>query len=65
VPLLPFDGGHIAVATYERIRSRKGVRYTADYAKLIPVTYVVVALIVSVGLGAIYLDAVNPVQVPN
>jgi membrane-associated protease RseP (regulator of RpoE activity) len=65
IPLLPFDGGHIAVATYERIRSRHGVRYTADYAKLIPVTYVVVALIVSVGLGAIYLDAVNPVQVPN
>jgi membrane-associated protease RseP (regulator of RpoE activity) len=65
IPLLPFDGGHIAVATYERIRSRNGVRYTADYAKLIPVTYVVVALIVSVGLGAIYLDAVNPVQVPN
>lgn len=65
IPLLPFDGGHIAVATYERIRSRDGVRYTADYAKLIPVTYVVVALIVSVGLGAIYLDAVNPVQVPN
>lgn len=65
IPLLPFDGGHIAVATYERIRSRHGVRYTADYAKLIPVTYVVVALIVSVGLGAIYLDAVNPVQIPN
>ncbi|MGH9279132.1 MAG: M50 family metallopeptidase, partial [Acidimicrobiales bacterium] len=24
VPLLPLDGGHIAVATYERLRSRKG-----------------------------------------
>lgn len=65
IPLLPFDGGHIAVATYERLRSRHGERYVADYAKLIPVTYVVVAIIVSVGLGAIYLDAVNPVAVPN
>src|SRR5205085_4401887 len=30
VPLLPFDGGHIAVATYERLRSRAGKRYHAD-----------------------------------
>ena len=24
IPLLPLDGGHVAIATYERIRSRKG-----------------------------------------
>src|SRR5262245_3422047 len=24
IPLLPFDGGHVAIATYEAIRSRKG-----------------------------------------
>jgi membrane-associated protease RseP (regulator of RpoE activity) len=76
IPLLPFDGGHIAVATYERIReglARRrilgarlvGSRYFADYAKLLPVTYVVVALIVSIGIGALYLDAVDPVDLGN
>ena len=30
IPLLPLDGGHVAIATYERIRSRKGRRYLAD-----------------------------------
>jgi RIP metalloprotease RseP len=76
VPLLPFDGGHIAVATYERIREaldkRKlvaarlvGSRYFADYAKLLPLTYVVVALIVMVGMGALYLDAVDPIDIGN
>ncbi len=29
-PLLPFDGGHVVIATYEAIRSRKGRRYHAD-----------------------------------
>jgi len=39
VPLLPFDGGHIAVATYEAIRSRKGRRYHADVRKLLEQIY--------------------------
>ena len=29
-PLLPLDGGHAAIATYERLRERNGVRYHAD-----------------------------------
>ena len=37
-PLLPFDGGHAAIATYERLRSRRGqAPYRADVAKMIPV----------------------------
>ena len=42
VPLLPLDGGHVAIATYERIRSIGGRRYHADVAKLLPLTYAVV-----------------------
>ena len=42
VPLLPFDGGHAAIAIYERIQERrrhvKG-RYFVDVAKLLPLTY--------------------------
>ena len=29
-PLLPLDGGHAAIATYERVRERDGRRYFAD-----------------------------------
>ena len=46
VPLLPLDGGHIAVACYEEIRTRIAHRpYRVDMAKLMPVTYVVLLLI--------------------
>ncbi len=65
VPLLPLDGGHVAVATYERVRelaSRSGQRYHADVAKLMPLTYLVVFVLVSVGLVALYMDVVNPVD---
>ena len=62
VPLLPFDGGHAAVAIYERFRSRRGRRYHADMAKLMPLTYAVVMAIVVLGVTSIYLDIVNPVD---
>ena len=62
VPLLPLDGGHVAIATYERVRSRKGRRYFVDVAKLMPITYAVVLLLIFVGLAAMFLDIVNPVS---
>ncbi|MFV0526388.1 MAG: M50 family metallopeptidase [Acidimicrobiales bacterium] len=62
VPLLPLDGGHAAVATYERIRSRKGRRYQMDVAKLLPLTYVVVLLIGFLMLTTVWLDLVRPIS---
>lgn len=62
IPVLPLDGGHVAIATYERIRSRSGERYHADVAKMLPIAYAVVFVLISVGLGAIYLDIVDPVS---
>lgn len=64
VPLLPLDGGHVAIATYERIRSRKGRRYRADMAKMMPLTYAVFLLIVLIGLTSLYLDVVRPLSNP-
>jgi membrane-associated protease RseP (regulator of RpoE activity) len=64
VPLLPFDGGHIAVATYERLRSRRGRRYQADVGKLMPLTAAVVALMLVLGVTSIYLDIINPIGNP-
>ena len=59
VPLLPLDGGHVAIATYERIRSVGGRRHMADAAKLIPLTWAVVTLLVAVAGVAFYRDIVD------
>ena len=64
VPLLPFDGGHMAIATYERLRSRKGRRYHADVSKMMPVTAVVVVVMLVLGVTSLYLDIVQPVANP-
>ncbi len=61
VPLLPFDGGHAAVATYERIRSRHGRRYTADVAKMVPVAMAVMSFLVFVLFTGLYLDIARPI----
>src|SRR5205807_9443002 len=63
-PLLPLDGGHVAIATYERIRSRKGRPYHADVAKLLPLTAAVVSVLVLFGGMLIYLDIVRPIANP-
>jgi membrane-associated protease RseP (regulator of RpoE activity) len=62
VPLPPLDGGHAAVAIYERARSRRGRPYHADVAKLLPLTYAVLMGLVIIGVSAIYLDIVNPID---
>ncbi|HEX8805113.1 MAG TPA: site-2 protease family protein, partial [Acidimicrobiales bacterium] len=62
VPLPPLDGGHAAVAIYERIRSRRGRRYHADVAKLLPLTYAVVMGLVVLGVTSLYLDVVSPID---
>jgi RIP metalloprotease RseP len=63
VPLLPFDGGHIVVACYEEIRSRMShTVYRVNAARLLPVTYVVLLLIVGIGLSTVFLDIVRPIN---
>ncbi|MDQ6783639.1 MAG: M50 family metallopeptidase [Actinomycetota bacterium] len=61
VPLLPLDGGHVAIAVYEGVRSRKGRRYHADVRKLVPLLYLAIAAIAFLGLSALYLDLRYPV----
>jgi RIP metalloprotease RseP len=65
LPLLPFDGGHVAVACYERIRElirHDRRRYFVDAAKLMPAFYVVVLALVSLMLLTGYADIVHPIQ---
>lgn len=64
VPLLPLDGGHVAIATYEKLRSRPGRPYRVDVAKVMPVAYAVFVLLVFLGVTSIYLDIVRPLANP-
>jgi membrane-associated protease RseP (regulator of RpoE activity) len=63
-PMLPLDGGHVAIAIYERIRSRRGRVYHANVAKLMPATYIVLTLMLALGLTAAYLDVIHPLPNP-
>ena len=62
LPLLPLDGGQVAVATYERIRSIGGRRYRVDAAKLLPFTYVVVVVLLVITSMALIRDIVDPIN---
>jgi membrane-associated protease RseP (regulator of RpoE activity) len=62
VPLLPLDGGHVIIATYERIRSRRGRRYQVDVVKLLPLTYMVVLVLGLLFVSTLFLDLVDPIR---
>jgi len=65
LPMLPLDGGHVAIALYERIRTRRGQpHYRANLAKLMPVTYVFVAVLGFLVLSSLYLDISHPAPNP-
>ena len=68
IPLPPFDGGHIAVIIYEKIRDAlrrlmgKDPKGPADYTKLMPVTYVLAFVLMAVGALIMIADVVNPIR---
>jgi membrane-associated protease RseP (regulator of RpoE activity) len=68
VPLLPFDGGHIAIAVFEKIRnlirSARGMVAAApvNYLKLMPATYVVLVFVAGYMLLTVTADLVNPIR---
>jgi RIP metalloprotease RseP len=65
IPLLPFDGGHAAVASYEKIRElarRDDRRYFADVNKLMPIAFGVIMYMVTIGVLGGFLDITNPIK---
>jgi membrane-associated protease RseP (regulator of RpoE activity) len=68
LPLLPLDGGHLAVVIYERIRAWFARLFgrpdpgLVDIQKLIPVSLLVFAVLVGVGTLLIAADIFNPVH---
>jgi membrane-associated protease RseP (regulator of RpoE activity) len=68
LPLLPLDGGHIAIAWFERVRSwifarlRKPDPGRVDYMKLMPVTYAVILIFGGFTVLTVAADIVNPIN---
>jgi membrane-associated protease RseP (regulator of RpoE activity) len=68
VPLLPFDGGHIAIAWFEKIRNmiRRARRVDAappvNYLKLMPATYVILVVVIGYMALTVTADFVNPIR---
>lgn len=68
VPLLPFDGGHIAVAVFEKLRNMlraaRGLvpAGPVDYGKLMPATYVILVLVMGYMALTVTADLVNPIR---
>ena len=64
MPLLPLDGGYVAIAVYERLRSRKGRRYQFDLAKLNLLTVGFVGVLLVLFVCTLYLDIAHPMVNP-
>jgi membrane-associated protease RseP (regulator of RpoE activity) len=68
VPLLPLDGGHIAVVIFERVRAWFARLHgrpdpgLVDMTKLVPVSVGVFAILVFFGVILILADLVNPIR---
>ncbi len=68
IPLLPFDGGHIAGALWEalrrgwaNLRGRPDPGFV-DVAKALPVAYGVGMVLILMSVILVYVDIVNPVR---
>jgi membrane-associated protease RseP (regulator of RpoE activity) len=66
LPMVPLDGGHVGIAVYEWIRTRKGQPYyRADINKLMPVAAVFMAFLLVFVAASVYLDITHPLQLPH
>ncbi|MBW9093713.1 site-2 protease family protein [Microbacterium jejuense] len=67
IPLLPLDGGHIAVALWEGIKRvwaklfRRPPPKPVDATKLVPLTFIVVIALIAMGAVLVLADIFNPV----
>ncbi len=63
-PLLPLDGGHAAIAIYERTQeARRGSRqrYFADVERLMPFAMAVIMILGTLLFAGLYLDITDPI----
>ncbi len=66
LPMIPLDGGHVAIAGYEWIRTKRGrPYYRADITKLFPVAALFIAFLLAFVFAGIFLDITHPLQIPH
>jgi membrane-associated protease RseP (regulator of RpoE activity) len=66
LPMIPLDGGHVAIAAYEWARTKKGgAYYRADITKLFPVAILFIAFLSIFVLSGIFLDITHPLSIPG
>ncbi|MGV9673235.1 MULTISPECIES: M50 family metallopeptidase [unclassified Gordonia (in: high G+C Gram-positive bacteria)] len=71
VPLLPLDGGHMAIVGYEKGRDTvrrwfgRAPGGPVDYYKLLPLTYAVVVVMAGFMVLTLTADIINPITIPN
>ena len=69
IPLMPLDGGHVLGAVIEGVRRafakllRRPDPGPVDTAKVIPLTFAVVAVLGAMSVLLIYADIVNPIDI--
>jgi len=64
-PMLPLDGGHVAIAVYEKIRTgRRRVMYHADVAKLLPFTWLMLTFLGVLFATSLLTDILHPMANP-
>jgi membrane-associated protease RseP (regulator of RpoE activity) len=64
LPMLPLDGGYVAIATYERLRRRGNTPYQADINKLTPFVVAFVGVLLVLFACTMYLDIAYPIANP-
>lgn len=64
LPMLPLDGGYVAIATYERLRSRRGSRYKANINLLAPFVYAFMSVLLVLFASTVFLDIAHPIANP-
>ena len=69
LPLLPLDGGHVAVIVWERIRAwfarlrGRPDPGRVDMTKLLPVSFSIFMVLMFFGIALVLADIVNPVNI--
>ena len=66
LPMIPLDGGHVAIAVYERIRTQRAsptTRPTSPSSSRSPTSSS--RFLVMFVLAGIFLDITHPLQIPH
>ena len=63
LPIMPFDGGHVAVAAYEWIRTEEGTALlSGGHHQALPVSCAFLGFLALFAVSVVFLDIAHPLQ---